>query len=116
MACGSPNKWWTTTANSSQDEAVRRSLERCGYTSGVPCMVMGIDDTFVIPIPTLAKVVGFYRPEGLVGVKPDARDEIAHRLAVAPNALLAEERGPIAGHANHRREDQHQRRKQDEEA
>ena len=82
-------RWWTTTANSSQDEAVRRSLERCGYTSGVACMVMGIDDTFVIPIPTLAKVVGFYRPEGLVGVKPDARDEIARRLAAVPNAWNA---------------------------
>jgi hypothetical protein len=86
----SPNgRWWTTTAQSSQDEAVRRSLERCGYAGGVACMVMGIDDTFVIPIPTLMKVVGFYRLEGLVGVTSDARNEVAHRLADAPNAWNA---------------------------
>ena len=81
--------WWSTTAQATQDEAVRLSLERCGYTSGVACMVMGIDDTFVIPIPTLVRVVGFYRPEGLVGVKSDARDEVARRLASAPNAWKA---------------------------
>jgi hypothetical protein len=81
--------WWTTTAQSSHDEAVRRSLERCGYTAGVACMVIGIDDNFVVPIPTLVKVVGFYRLEGLVGVKADARDELARRLADAPNAWNA---------------------------
>lgn len=81
--------WWTTTAQSSQDEAVRRGLERCGYVSGVACMVMGIDDSFVIPIPTLVKIVGFYRPEGLVGLNSDARNDVARRLADAPNAWNA---------------------------
>jgi hypothetical protein len=81
--------WWTSVAQSSQDDAVRRTLERCGHISGFACMVIGIDDNFVVPIPTSVRVVGFYRPEGLVGVKPDTRGEIVRRLASAPNAWNA---------------------------
>jgi hypothetical protein len=62
---------------------MRRSLERCGYLTGDPCTVIAVNDTFVIPIPTLAKVVGVYRPGALFGVKPEAVDEIAQRLATA---------------------------------
>ncbi len=78
-----------TVAQSSLDDAIRRSLERCGYLAAHACMVVAVDDTFVIPIPTLAKVVGFYRPDALVGVQPDARDEVARRLAAAPNSWNA---------------------------
>ena len=82
-------RWWSTVAQPTQDDAVRRSLERCGYTVGAACMVVAVDDTFVIPIPTLARVVGFYRREGLVGVKSNVADEVARRLAEAPNAWNA---------------------------
>jgi adenylate cyclase len=81
--------WWMTPGQFSHDDAVRRSLERCGYINGVACTVVAVDDTFVIPIPTLVKVVGFYRPEGLGGIAPAVRDEVARRLAEAPNAWNA---------------------------
>src|SRR5262245_45542932 len=35
------------------EQASRRALERCGYLAGIACMVIAIDDTFVVPIPTL---------------------------------------------------------------
>jgi adenylate cyclase len=84
-----PGKGWAYTAQSEPDDAVRRSLERCGATASSPCMVVAVDDTFVVPIPTLAKAIGFYRPDGLVGVTPAVRDEVARRLASAPNAWNA---------------------------
>jgi hypothetical protein len=74
---------------SDPDEAVRRSLERCGYTTGVPCMAIAVDNTFVVPIPTLPKVVGFYRPEALFGVQAGLRDEVARRLAGATDGWNA---------------------------
>ena len=81
--------WWFTAGQASPDEAVRRGLERCGYTTGVACMAIAVDDTFVVPIPTLAKVVGFYRPEALFGVQAGPRDEIARRLAGAASGWNA---------------------------
>jgi adenylate cyclase len=65
----------------SADEAMRRTLERCGFESGQACMVVAVDDTFVAPIPTLARVVGFYRPAALTTVHAGARDDVARQLA-----------------------------------
>jgi DNA-binding winged helix-turn-helix (wHTH) protein len=73
----------------SPEEAIRRSLERCGYDSGRACMVIAIDDTFVVAVPTVAKVVGFYRPDALTTVQPGVRDDIARRLANATNGWNA---------------------------
>ena len=75
--------WWSSSAQGSTEDAMRRSLERCGYSSADACMVIAVDDTFVVPIPTLAKAVGFYRPDALFAVQPDARHEVARRLAGA---------------------------------
>ena len=85
-----PNgNWWSSSAQASLADAMRRSLERCGYATGDPCMVIAVDDTFVVPIPTLAKVVGFYRQGALFGVKPEAADEIARRLAAGTDGWNA---------------------------
>jgi hypothetical protein len=89
VAISPSGNWWSSAANSSWEEAVRRTLERCGYVSSMACMVIAIDDSFVVPMPTLVKVVGFFRPEGLVGVTSGGRDEIVRRLAAAPNAWNA---------------------------
>jgi hypothetical protein len=68
---------------SSVHEAVRRGLERCGSNSGVACMIVAIDDDFVVPIPTAMKVVGFAAPAVVNAVAPEMRDEVARRLANA---------------------------------
>jgi len=82
-------KWAFVTGQTSPDDAVRLGLERCGHLASEGCMVVAIDGNFVIPIPTLAKAVGFYRPEMLAGVTPEVRDDVARRLADAPNAWNA---------------------------
>ena len=67
----------------SSDEAVRRSLEGCGSTYGVPCMAIAVDDTFVVPIPTTMKVTSFFRPESVAAMAPTARSTVTQRLTGA---------------------------------
>jgi len=35
---------------------------------------------FVVPVPTVMKVVGFFHPAGSTAVAPELRDELARRL------------------------------------
>ena len=65
---------------SSRDEAVRRSLEGCGSVAGIPCMLIAVDDMFVVPIPATMKVVGFFHTTANALIEPGTRDEVARRL------------------------------------
>ena len=49
------------TDGDSVEEAVRRTLETCGALAGVACMIVAIDDVFVVPVPTIMKATGFFR-------------------------------------------------------
>jgi class 3 adenylate cyclase len=62
------------------DEAERRVLELCGNTAGVPCLVVAVNDDFVVPIPTTMKVTGYFRPAAAGAITPDLRDDVARRL------------------------------------
>jgi hypothetical protein len=77
------------SAQPSPEEAMRRALERCGYEAGVPCMVVAVDDSFVVPIPVTAKVVGFFRPTALTVLPSSLRDDIARRLGNATSGWNA---------------------------
>jgi hypothetical protein len=66
----------------STDEAIRRALETCG-NAGVPCMIVAVDDKFVVPIPTIMKAVGLFYPSSDTTLAADARDELARKLAKA---------------------------------
>jgi hypothetical protein len=65
------------------DEAARRALEACGGSAGVPCLVVVVDDDFVVPIPATMKAVGFFKAASAPTIAPGARDDVAHRLANA---------------------------------
>jgi class 3 adenylate cyclase len=65
------------------DEAVRRGLEACGGSAGVPCLVVAVDDDFVVPIPVTMKAVGFFKVASAATIAPGSRDDVAHRLANA---------------------------------
>jgi class 3 adenylate cyclase len=65
----------------SADEAVRRVLELCGNNAGVPCLVLAVNDDFVVPIPKTMKVVGFFQPASASVIAPELRDDVARRLA-----------------------------------
>jgi len=67
----------------STEGAARRTLEVCGSTAGVPCLLVAVDDDFVVPIPMTMKAVGFFRPAGAAAIAPELRDAVARRLANA---------------------------------
>ncbi|KRR26248.1 addiction module protein [Bradyrhizobium lablabi] len=71
------------------EEAVRRALESCGGIAGVPCMVVAINDDFVVPIPTMLKVTGFFRATGSTMISADARDDVARRISEAQSGWSA---------------------------
>jgi hypothetical protein len=83
LVIGPGGRFYLSSAESSPEEAMRRSLERCGYVSRSTCLVVAVDDTYVAAVPTLAKVVGFYRPDALFGVQVEERAEVARRLAAS---------------------------------
>ncbi len=64
----------------STDEAARRVLELCGNNAGVPCMVVAVDNNFVVPVPTTMKVVGFFQAASATAIAPELRDDVARRL------------------------------------
>jgi adenylate cyclase len=71
------------------EEAVRRALESCGGIAGVPCMIVALNDNFVVPIPASLKTTGFFKAAGNTMISADARDDVARRLADASNGWNA---------------------------
>ncbi len=70
----------------SPDEAIRRSLEACGYTAGVACMIIAVDESFVVPIPISMKVTGFFHIAGNAQIALDQQAVLARRFGNASNA------------------------------
>ncbi|MBL8564566.1 MAG: adenylate/guanylate cyclase domain-containing protein [Hyphomicrobiaceae bacterium] len=57
---GKYSYYWS---QSSTDEAVRRTLEMCGDEYGLPCRILAINSSFVLPVPETMRVTGFFNPE-----------------------------------------------------
>jgi hypothetical protein len=62
------------------EEAARRALERCGSNSGLECLIVAIDDAFVVPIPKSTKVFGISRLESIDAIAPELRGDAARRF------------------------------------
>jgi adenylate cyclase len=78
--------------NSNQDTAddsVRRNLELCGAIVGVACMVVAVDDVFVVPVPTSMKANGLFRPATNASIAASEREDVARKLAGAPSGWSA---------------------------
>jgi class 3 adenylate cyclase len=73
----------------SPEEAVRRALEVCGGRAGAACVIVGLDDAIVVPLPASRKVVGLFRAAGNAAVVPEARDDVARRLGSATSGWNA---------------------------
>ena len=71
------------------EETVRRALESCGGIAGVPCMIVALNDSFVVPIPATLKVTGFFRAAGNTTISADAREDVARRIADAQSGWNA---------------------------
>jgi class 3 adenylate cyclase len=83
LALAPGGQYFITLGVESPDEAVRRSIESCGGIAGVPCMIVAVDDSFVVAMPTTMKVTGFFKAAGNSVIAPESRDDVARRLAEA---------------------------------
>ena len=50
-------------------------------TAGSPCMIVAVDDSFVVPVPKTMKAVSFFRPSTNSFVAANERDFLARRYA-----------------------------------
>ncbi len=73
----------------SAEELARRSLESCGALAGVACMIVAVDDVFVVPVPATLKVTGFFHPDRNSSIAADARDDVARQLTDASSGWNA---------------------------
>ena len=83
LALGPGGVFFFPIALDSVEEAVRRALESCGGIAGVPCMIVALNDNFVVPIPTSLRATGFFKVSGNTMIAADTRDDVARRLAEA---------------------------------
>ena len=77
------------TDGSTVAEVVRRALEMCGALAGAACMIVAIDDVFVVPVPTIMKATGFFRPADNSSIASDARADVTRQLAEAASGWNA---------------------------
>ncbi|MBC9880896.1 adenylate/guanylate cyclase domain-containing protein [Bradyrhizobium sp. INPA01-394B] len=80
VALGPAGHYFMTLGAASVDDAVRRSLESCGAIAGSACMIVAVDDVFVVPIPTVLRAVGFFHAASSPSIVADARDEVVRKL------------------------------------
>lgn len=80
VALGPGGQYFMVLGASSVDETTRRSLESCGALAGSACMIVAVDDNFVVPIPTLLKPNGFFHAASNASIVADARDDIVRKL------------------------------------
>jgi adenylate cyclase len=71
------------------EDSARRSLESCGAIAGVPCMIVAVDEVFVVPVPTMLKVTGFFQAAGSSSIAADARDDVSRKLMDASSGWNA---------------------------
>jgi adenylate cyclase len=80
VALGPGGQYFMVLGASSVDESTRRALESCGAIAGTACMIVAVDDNFVVPIPTLLKINGFFHAATNSSIVTDARDDVVRKL------------------------------------
>ncbi|WFU72881.1 adenylate/guanylate cyclase domain-containing protein [Bradyrhizobium sp. CB2312] len=83
VALGPGGQYFMVLGASSPEDAARRSLESCGAIAGVACMIVAVDDNFVVPIPTLFRITGFFHAASSPSIVADTRDDVVRKLGDA---------------------------------
>jgi class 3 adenylate cyclase len=89
LAIGPAGQFFYNFGNETAEESMRRSLEVCGASIGMACMIVALDDMFVVPVPTAMKAIGFFQPQKNTMIAPEARDDVMRRLADASSGWSA---------------------------
>ena len=98
LAMGASGAVWFFFGHDTSDEAVRRALELCGSNTGTPCLIVALDDNFVVQVPKTMKAVSFFRPATSPHVVSSEREFLARRYASPPkgwHAVAASMNGKI---------------------
>ena len=80
IALGPGGQYFMGLGGTSIDDSARRALESCGAISGAACMIVAVDDVFVVPVPTLLRVNGFFHAASNASIVADARDDVVRKL------------------------------------
>jgi class 3 adenylate cyclase len=83
IALGPGGQFFFSTGADTVDEAARRNLESCGALTGTACMIVALDDAFVVPVPRTMKVTGFFKAADAHMISADARDDVSRKLGEA---------------------------------
>jgi class 3 adenylate cyclase len=83
IALGPGAHFFFNSGIDSLEESARRNLQGCGAVAGVPCMIIVVDDVFVVPIPTTLRVTGFFKAADSSVIAPSERADVARKLADA---------------------------------
>jgi adenylate cyclase len=89
LAIGPAGQFFFDFGYDTVEESVRRNLEYCGAVIGVACMIVAVDDAFVVPVPTSMKIIGFFRAASNPSIAVDARDDVVRKLAEASSGWSA---------------------------
>jgi adenylate cyclase len=89
LAIGPAGQFFYNFGNESAGESMRRSLEMCGASIGMACMIVALDDMFVVPAPTTMKAIGFFQAQRNTMIAADARDDVTRKLADASSGWSA---------------------------
>jgi class 3 adenylate cyclase len=89
IAVGPGGNFIFYTAGETTEESARRTLESCGALAGAACMIVAVDDSFVVPVPTALKATGFFRADKNASIAAEARDDVARKLADASSGWNA---------------------------
>jgi adenylate cyclase len=89
IALGPGGQFFFNIGAETTEESARRVLETCGGVIGVACMIVAVDDAFVVPVPATLKVIGFFRADRNPSIAADAREDVARKLADASSGWNA---------------------------
>jgi class 3 adenylate cyclase len=89
LAIGPAGQFFFDFGYDTVEESARRNLEYCGAMIGVACMIVAVDDAFVVPVPASMKIIGFFRAASNPSIAIDARDGVMRKLADASSGWSA---------------------------
>ncbi len=77
----SPGQWVSRASIANDQEAVRRTLEICGFASNQPCRLLALNDKYMAPVPHLMRATTFFNAAEETAVAPAQRAELGRQLA-----------------------------------
>jgi len=89
LAIGPGGQFFFNFGNETAEESMRRALEMCGGATGVACMIVALDDVFVVPVPASMKAIGFFQAQRNTMIMAEARDDVMRKLAEASSGWSA---------------------------